>query len=152
MPLRLEGVNCDSARTTISCPVTSIMLIRVVAAVVEHRGKYLICLRPQHKRHGGLWEFPGGKIEADESIPEAITRELAEELSVAVTRTGEVLYSRVDHGSAFEILFVPTDISGEPTAMEHDQLAWCHPEAMLDLPLAPSDRQFVIEHLISDER
>jgi 8-oxo-dGTP diphosphatase len=43
-------------------------VVRVLAAVIERDGKYLICRRPQHKRHGGLWEFPGGKFEAGETL------------------------------------------------------------------------------------
>lgn len=120
---------------------------RVVAAVIESGGSYLVCLRPREKRHGGLWEFPGGKIEENESIHQAVVRELAEELAVTVTWTGDVLFSRSDHGSEFLIIFVPAQIAGEPIPVEHDELAWCQPEQLLNLPLAPSDRHFVIEHL-----
>jgi len=52
----------------------------VVAAVIERDGKYLLCQRPQGKRYGGLWEFPGGKLLAGESLLEAARRELREEL------------------------------------------------------------------------
>jgi mutator protein MutT len=126
-----------------------VMQRRVVAAVIEDGGSYLVCLRPREKRHGGLWEFPGGKVEENESIHQAVTRELAEELSVVVTWTGDVLFTRSDPGSEFVILFVAAEISGEPIPVEHDQLAWCQPDQLLSLPLAPSDRRFVIEHLTS---
>ena len=53
------------------------MSTRVVASVIEVDGKLLVCQRPAHKRHGGLWEFPGGKIEPGESDFEAVERELA---------------------------------------------------------------------------
>jgi mutator protein MutT len=128
------------------------MHTQVVAAVVENEGRFLVCLRPRDKRHGGLWEFPGGKIEEGESIHEALLRELDEELSVVVTRTGDVLYSRNDPGSPFVINFVATSIEGDPVPLEHEQLAWCHPKQLLSLPLAPSDRQFVLTHLTTDRR
>jgi mutator protein MutT len=128
------------------------MLIRVVAAVVERDGRYLVCLRPRDKRHGGLWEFPGGKIEAGESISNAVAREVTEELQVTITRTGDVLFSSGDPNSPFLILFVAAVIDGEPIAVEHDQLAWCHPEELLSLALAPSDRQFVVEYLLPSTR
>ena len=57
-------------------------LVRVLAAVIKRNERYLICKRPENKRHGGLWEFPGGKIEIGESNFEAAVRELREELGV----------------------------------------------------------------------
>ena len=65
--------------------------IRVVAAVVERRGKYLVCRRPAHKRHADKWEFPGGKVHAGESDSDAIRRELDEELAVDARATADPL-------------------------------------------------------------
>jgi mutator protein MutT len=126
------------------------MPIRVVAAVIEKGGRYLVCLRPFGKRHGGLWEFPGGKVHDGESTGEAVSRELSEELAVAVTSTGCVLFTRADPDSEFVIEFIETEIRGSPVLHAHDQLVWCHPEELLQLPLAPSDRDFVLEHLTQD--
>ena len=56
--------------------------VRVIAAVIQRGDQRLICQRPPHKRHGGLWEFPGGKVEPNESDESAARRELAEELGV----------------------------------------------------------------------
>lgn len=123
------------------------MSIRVVAAVIEQSGRYLVCLRPLDKRHGGLWEFPGGKVQEGESTHEAVARELAEELALVVTSTGSVLFTRADPGSEFVIEFVETEIRGSPVLLVHNQLVWCHPKELLQLPLAPSDRDFVVEHL-----
>src|SRR5688572_7033833 len=78
-------------------------VIRVLAAVVHRNGKYLICQRPLNKRHGGLWEFPGGKIESGETNLDAAQRELQEELSVSVTGVRAVLFSSQDPGSEFVI-------------------------------------------------
>ena len=57
---------------------------RVLAAVIERSGKFLMCRRPEHKNHGGLFEFPGGKLEAGESLADAARRELLEELALEV--------------------------------------------------------------------
>lgn len=65
--------------------------IRVVASVIEHEGRLLVCKRPAHKRHGGLWEFPGGKVEPEESDFKAVERELEEELGVRVREVGPVV-------------------------------------------------------------
>jgi mutator protein MutT len=125
-------------------------LQRVVAAVVRRADTMLICLRPAHKRHGGLWEFPGGKCEPGESDADAITRELHEELGVRVVRTYDALATFSDPGSPFEIVFLPVDIDGEPACLEHDALRWGTAAELRALPLAPSDRRFVECLLLGD--
>ena len=118
------------------------MLIRVVASVIEIEGKLLLCQRPAHKRHGGLWEFPGGKVEPGESDFEAVARELAEELGVRVLEVGAVELSVRDPGSEFVIEFLPVVIEGEPRALEHAALAWVGEEELPGLALAPSDLRY----------
>lgn len=116
--------------------------VRVLAAVISRGGRWLLCRRPQGKRHGGCWEFPGGKLEDGEDLPMAARRELREELGVEVVRVGDVLFRRRDPGSVFVIEFVEVQISGEPAALEHDEVRWVEPAAALALPLAPTDRAF----------
>lgn len=118
-------------------------VIRVVAAVVQRGDRLLVCQRPHHKRHGGLWEFPGGKCEPGESDHDAIVRELAEELGVQAVVTGEALFTVADHGSPYMIAFIPVTIDGEPACLEHAALTWEAPEQLLRLALAPSDWRFV---------
>ena len=117
--------------------------MRVLAAVIENRGRYLICQRPSQKRHGGLWEFPGGKLEPGESLLQAAIRELAEELDVRVTGIEQVLFTAHDFGSEFAIEFVPTSIEGDPECLEHTDMRWLRLEEMQPMALAPCDRQFV---------
>jgi 8-oxo-dGTP diphosphatase len=120
----------------------------VLAAVVQRDDRFLICQRPVHKRHGGLWEFPGGKLEPGETHDHAARRELAEELGVNVRTVGTKLCSVVDPGSEFVIEFVPVTIEGEPTCIEHSALEWLTLDELPTLDLAPSDRRFV-EFLLS---
>ena len=117
--------------------------IRVLAAVVERDGRYLICQRPLHKRHGGLWEFPGGKLEPGEGDADAAGRELREELGVEVVGVGAELHAFHDPGSPFLIAFVPVRIDGEPACLEHSALAWASVGELAGYALAPSDRRFV---------
>src|SRR5688500_5108154 len=117
--------------------------VPVFAAVIERDGRYLVCQRPAHKRHGGLWEFPGGKVEAGESLLHTANRELTEELGIIALTVGEPLLSIDDPGSPFIIQFVPTVISGDPTCLEHAELPWAALSELPKLPLAPSDRKFV---------
>lgn len=121
--------------------------IAVAAAVIDRAGTLLLCQRPPHKRHGGLWEFPGGKVDGDESLAETVQRELLEELGVHVLSVGESIFVKDDPGSPFEIHFLDAEISGEPEALEHEQIRWSTLEEAASLPLAPSDQEFV-QHLL----
>lgn len=125
-------------------------MIAVVAGVVRRGERLLLCQRPEGKRFGMLWEFPGGKIEAGESPEAALERELREELHVE-TRTGRVLDAlRLDdrNGGDLLLLFYESAIvSGEPQAMECRALAWALPEEVAGYDLAPADRRFARRHL-----
>ncbi len=113
--------------------------IRVLAAVISRDGRYLLAKRPANKRHGGDWEFPGGKVEAGESDFEALSRELHEELGVTLRTLGRVWCTHRDGDSAFEIAFVEAHIDGEPQAFEHDAIAWVAGMELATYELAPSD-------------
>ena len=71
----------------------------VLAAVIQRGTSYLVCRRPADKRHGGLWEFPGGKLELGETHFDAAKRELREELGVRALSVGDVMFSVTDPGS-----------------------------------------------------
>jgi mutator protein MutT len=115
---------------------------RVVAAVIKRDNCLMICQRPAHKRYGGLWEFPGGKLKDGESAAAAVKRELDEELGLAATGFGEVLFSHPDPGSGLQIEFLEVAAEGEPVLREHTDVAWVEPERLLSFPLAPSDTAF----------
>lgn len=116
--------------------------IDVVAAVINRDNRYLVCQRPHHKKHGGLWEFPGGKCEGQESFAETISRELFEEIRVNVVGVGRVLFSAIDPEGAFTINFQEVVISGDPVALEHSDLRWLSIEEMDSIELAPTDLLF----------
>lgn len=116
--------------------------VPVLAAVIRRGGLYLLAKRPASKRHGGLWEFPGGKLKPGEGWLEGARRELREELGVDVVAVGEVLYRRLDPGSEFDIVFVEVEIEGEPVALEHEQVRWVGASEMNAMELAPADAAF----------
>jgi len=123
-------------------------IIPVLAAVARRAGRFLVGRRPEEKRHGGLWEFPGGKMGPEESLLGAARRELREELDLSVEAVGDVLFEARDPGSPFLIRFVAVEVDGEPRALEHHEVGWYAPEELLRLPLAPSDALFVREWLL----
>lgn len=116
--------------------------ILVVAAVVERDGRWLLGLRPRGKRHAEMWEFPGGKVEEDETPTDAIRRELLEEMSLEVTDVGRHRVTIADRDSPFEIAFYDVSTEGEACAIEHASVGWFTVEELTALPLAPADRSF----------
>lgn len=117
--------------------------VDVVASVIERSGRLLLCQRPQGKRHGGLWEFPGGKLLPGEDMQTAIRRELAEELHLHVESVRAHMLSVPDEGSNFVIHFFEVVASGTPNPMEHDRAEWVPVSELANLPLAPADARFV---------
>lgn len=115
----------------------------VVAAVIERDGRYLLGRRPEEKRHGGLWEFPGGKLDQGEDAEGAARRELAEELALRVVSVGPVLHSVIDPAAPFVIHFHPVRAVGDPAPLEHEEVGWFRVEEMRGLGLAPADGHFV---------
>ena len=113
----------------------------VVAAILERDGKILLAQRPAHTDQPGMWEFAGGKLEPGESQPQALRRELHEELGIEAV-VGQYVAShqrevsgRIIHLHAWHV----PDYQGELHAHEHQQLVWCLPEEALTYPLAPAD-------------
>ena len=117
-------------------------LVPVVAAVVERSGRFLVCRRPYEKRHGGLWEFPGGKLRPGEDLLSAARRELGEELDLEVTGLGRELFRARDPGSRFMVVFVEVEAVGDPRPVEHTALGWFSADDLADVELAPTDGLF----------
>jgi mutator protein MutT len=122
-------------------------LVRVLAAVVWRDNCVLLAQRPAAKRHGGLWEFPGGKLASDEGHLAAAQRELAEELGLTVESVGDILFEQQDPGSEFLIQFIEVAATGEPRTLEHEAVAWARPSDLPSYDLAPTDRVFAM-HLL----
>jgi 8-oxo-dGTP diphosphatase len=119
--------------------------MQVVAVVIRRGDRYLVGQRAAHKHHGGLWEFPGGKLEVGESLADAAQREVGEELRAALVCTGRVL--AVVTGDGIELHFLEASLAGEPCALEHQALRWCEVAELSAMPLAPLDRRFVDQAL-----
>ncbi|MBZ4681336.1 (deoxy)nucleoside triphosphate pyrophosphohydrolase [Thermodesulfobacterium sp.] len=117
------------------------MTVRVVAGFIEKDGKVLVVKRPTDKKRGGLWEFPGGKVEAGESLQEALKRELKEELGIEV-RVGEVLekIKYVYPDEEIELFLLSVSINGEPDLKESLEVKWVDLKELGYLELCPADK------------
>ena len=101
-------------------------MIDVVAAVIESKGRYLIARRAAHKAQAGKWEFPGGKVEINESLSDALAREFSEEFGVSLL-VGEVLLSSRHQYPEFEINLIALSATSDEEitgSTDHDRLEW----------------------------
>jgi 8-oxo-dGTP diphosphatase len=120
--------------------------IHVAAAVIRGGdGRILIAKRPDDKHQGGLWEFPGGKVEADESVERALARELDEELGIRPSAARPLLQVRHDYPDKQVLLDVwdVTAFAGEPHGAEGQPLAWVAPERLGDYQFPAANRPIV---------
>ena len=123
------------------------LLLVAACALVDGDGRVLICQRPQGKALAGLWEFPGGKIEAGETPEAALIRELKEELDIEVKQACLAPFvfasHAYDHGHLLMPLFLCRRWDGFVRAIEHQALAWVKPHDMAAYPMPPADEPLV---------
>ena len=120
--------------------------ILVAAAVLENTaGEVLLARRPDHVHQGGLWEFPGGKVEPGESLHAALERELAEELGVDLLAHRPLIRVRHCYGDRCVVLDVHrvTAFHGDPRGLEGQPLAWVEKRRLKDYPMPAADRPIV---------
>ncbi|TMJ15176.1 MAG: (deoxy)nucleoside triphosphate pyrophosphohydrolase [Alphaproteobacteria bacterium] len=115
----------------------------VAAALLGGDGKVLLQQRPEGTAMAGLWEFPGGKIEAGETPEAALVRELAEELGIRVEEGAltPLTFASAPLGERHLLLLLYgcREWSGEPQALHASALKWATPAEMRTLPMPPAD-------------
>ncbi|WP_235801338.1 pyrimidine (deoxy)nucleoside triphosphate diphosphatase, partial [Yersinia pekkanenii] len=112
-------------------------MIDVVAAIIERNGKILLAQRDADRDQAGLWEFPGGKVDAGESQPQALIRELAEELNIEAMVARYIATNQWD-SEQYTIRLHAWHIdtfSGEPVLHCHSAIVWLVPEDAYHYPL-----------------
>jgi 8-oxo-dGTP diphosphatase len=112
------------------------MAIRVVGAAIFRGDRVLAARRGPDRALAGMWEFPGGKVEPGESDRDALIREIAEELGLAV-EVGEPL-GVSEHGPIALAVYACT-ASGEPAPTEHEAIRWLAADALDSVVWAPAD-------------
>jgi len=123
------------------------LLLVAAAALVDLDGRVLICKRPAGKALAGLWEFPGGKVEAGETPEACLIRELDEELGITVTTACLAPFVFASHGYDSFHLIMPLYLcrrwEGSVRALEHEAIAWVKPNQMGEYPMPPADAPLV---------
>jgi 8-oxo-dGTP diphosphatase len=119
------------------------MLLVVACALADKEGRVLVAQRPAGKSMAGLWEFPGGKMEAGETPEAALIRELKEELSIDVTAACLAPLSFASHAyDGFHLLmplYVCRKWEGQIVPREGQAVSWKKPRALFDMAMPPAD-------------
>lgn len=118
-------------------------LLVAACALIDADGRVLIAQRPPGKAMAGLWEFPGGKIEADERPEQTLIRELAEELGIEVREDCLAPFTFASHVYTEFHLLMPLYLcrrwEGIASAREHSAIKWVKPKELASYPMPPAD-------------
>jgi mutator protein MutT len=121
------------------------VIVPVVAAIIRRDEQILITRRFDHVHLPGLWEFPGGKVEINESLAAALEREIFEELGVRIQVEDEYFTTDYDYSTKTVRLhfFNCSILEGTPQAIEVADLRWVHPAELGDFKFPPADAQLI---------
>lgn len=127
-------------------------MINVVAGIIRNNeGEILIAKRNLKKSQGGLWEFPGGKIEKNETREDAIIREIKEELDIEIKVDkyfGEKYFQYPD--KTINLIVLDCEITnGKIKLLEHEDAKWVKTVELKNFEFAPAD-VFIVDKLLSD--
>jgi 8-oxo-dGTP diphosphatase len=128
------------------------LVLVAACALIDIDGRVLLARRPAGKAMAGLWEFPGGKVEAGERPEQTLIRELHEELGVTVNEACLAPLTFASHAYQDFHLLMPLYVcrrwDGMAAPREGQQLAWVRPNRLRDYPMPPADEP-LIAHLTS---
>ncbi len=121
-----------------------------VGILFNGAGEILIARRPEASHQGGLWEFPGGKVEKNESVFGALKREFLEEVAINIIDAQSFISIEHDYGDKKVLLDVwsSSHFKGEAKGLEGQQIQWVEPEKLKDLSF-PAANIPIIEKLLA---
>jgi len=124
------------------------LLLVAACALIDVDGRVLVCQRPEGKQMAGLWEFPGGKVEAGETPEACVIRELNEELGIKVAEACLAPFVFASHAYEDFHLLMPLYLcrrwEGFVRRREHAALKWVKPAELADLPMPPADAPLAV--------
>ena len=125
--------------------------VHVAVGVVHRDSTFFICKRADHQHQGGKWEFPGGKVEADESVQQALTRELQEEIGITIVNASpliEVAHEYADKRVLLSVLLIH-EFSGEPFGKEGQIHRWAKLSELQEIDF-PAANVAIVDALLKD--
>ena len=124
---------------------TGMPLLVTAAIARDSQGRILITRRPDHKRHAGFWEFPGGKIDPGESPQDALCREIREELGaeVIVQQIFDVVYYRYDWGAVLLLAYLCRFAKPALRNIGVAEHRWVTPGELSAFPILPADQPII---------
>lgn len=125
--------------------------VDVAVGIILREGEVLVALRGAEQHQGGLWEFPGGKIETGEDHKVALGRELWEELGITVKTAKYLLSHAHDYGDKQVVLhtFVVDNFDGEPRGREGQPVKWVEVDALKNLSFPEANQVLLDRFLVS---
>jgi 8-oxo-dGTP diphosphatase len=134
-------------RDVIETIAASPLLLVAAAAIVDADHRILVQQRPPGKSLAGLWEFPGGKIEAGESPEAALVREIGEELGVTIEQRDLVpatfASAQLEVQQLVMLVYLCRRWTGDAQPLHASALRWCHIDELASLPMPPADAPLI---------
>ena len=121
-----------------------------VGVIINNEQQVLLAKRPDHLHQGGKWEFPGGKVEAGETVTQALARELREEVALNVETTSPFMELSFDYPDkqVFLDIHTVTSFSGEAKGLEGQQVRWVAKDALREYEF-PEANKVILDKLLT---
>jgi len=113
----------------------------VAAIIIDDKGKILLSLRQKGKMFADLWEFPGGKVEKNETEETALCRELKEELAIDVAKEDLQFFTCADNDKIHFSFYLCRKWQGTPAPLESQMIKWADKTELYGLPMPPIDEE-----------
>lgn len=126
-------------------------MTKVSAGILERDGRILICQRRQDQPHAGKWEFPGGKLEGEETPEEALVRELREELGIEAKQPVEIIRYEFAYPGKKPILLIFLSVPGWAGEIENrifETILWAAPERLGEFDFLEGDAPFIAANYV----
>jgi 8-oxo-dGTP diphosphatase len=132
---------CPGDAAALLAPKPAVLVVAV--ALIDADGRVLLTQRPPGKKLAGMWEFPGGKVEKNETPEAALIRELHEELHLDISAACLAPFAFASHAYDDFHLLMPLYVcrrwAGQPQPREGQAMKWVRPVKMPELPMPPAD-------------